>query len=102
MDISVLWAAILDSLEFDVLAQTVTISAHVEGAHPSSHVLRVDQVRLLRYSNSIPGPWTYAEITECRVTRVAELVTAELILWAEECRLEVSGADVTFDGVVVP
>jgi len=102
MDIAILWAAILDSIDFDVVEQSVTILAHVEGAQPSRHVLQVGNVSLVRYSNSIPGPWEYAEITECRVTRSGALATLALILWAEECQLEVTGASVTFDGVTVP
>ena len=102
MDISVLWAAILDSLEFDVVAQSITIRAHVEGGSPSEHVMRVTDVRSLEFTNSIPGPWNYAEITECRVHRVGEGAKVELILWAEECKLEIVGLAATFDGVAVP
>lgn len=102
MDISILWAAILDEVAFNVVKQSVTIRAHVEGSSPSDHVLRVADVSVLRFTNSIPGPWNYAEITECRVNRVGGVVEVELVLWADECRLEISGSQATFDGVGVP
>ena len=102
VDIGILWAAILDSLEVDLLDQSVTVRAHVEGPSPSKHVLRITDVRSLHFTNSIPGPWNYAEITECRVNTAGEGVKAELILWADECRLEVLGFQATFDGVGVP
>ena len=42
----------------------------------------------LRFTNSIPDPWAYAEVTEVHASESVEgKWKIELVLWSEDCEL---------------
>ena len=96
-----LWGAILDAVSFDVASQTVTLDLRVpKGDQETTHTLVAHGVHELRFTNTIPGPWTYAELTEIHAEALANdglMITA--MIWSEESRLVIVADAITLNGV---
>jgi hypothetical protein len=77
----------LHPLQIDVL----------DGGTRTKYNLVCAGVSELRFTNSIPDPWTYAEVTEVHASqKAAGKWAVELLLWSNDCELVV-----TCDGLTV-
>src|SRR3979411_209290 len=95
-----LWGGVLDDVTLDVPHQTATLAISVTHSGRSvRHVLCLGDILELRFFNSIPGLWDYAEITEIHFRRdVSTKVWAfEFLLWSE-AGLSGRCSSVTLDG----
>jgi hypothetical protein len=95
-----MWGAVLDGIKFDVVAQSLVITFQVtDHSRVSHHRLDFEELSELRFSNAIPGPWNYAELTEFHVDRAASgTIQVEIVLWSEDARLVASARSVELDG----
>jgi len=101
--LDVLWGSTLRNIRLDLVRLEVELTIDVphEGSAADRHMLTVAGLGSLAFENSIPDPWTYAEVTEARAVRNGELIALELILWSEEAQLRVSGRRAWLDGVEI-
>ena len=95
-----LWGAIIDQFDVDLGSQTVVLVGRVtDGPDAVTHRLELREVSELRFRNSIPGPWDYAEITEVHLARSASGgISIELVLWSNDAGISVSAGSAIFDG----
>jgi hypothetical protein len=95
-----IWGAVLDAVEFDIIAQSLAITCHVTaGSHVDHHRLKFKELSELRFFNAIPGPWKYAELTEIHVNRTASGATqVEIVFWSEDSCLVAGARSVELDG----
>ena len=82
-----LWGGRLTRLVFDPVTHVCDMSVVItlqDGDHYYS--LRCDSVSELRFLNSIPEPWDYAEVTEVYVTSnpATDEKLVEITLWSED------------------
>lgn len=95
-----LWASTVDRCYLDLATQRLrfdlTLVDSVTGS--ASHVLEFTEVSDMRFVNSIPSPWNYAEATEIRATVSNDEVVATMIFWSEDAQLRVTCKSVQLDG----
>jgi len=96
-----LWGGILDSLLLDIAHQTATLVVRVPiGEHETSHRLEVRGIHDFRFANAIPGPWSYAELTEIRMdTLPTDRMRLAVMLWSEQASLIMEADAAMLDGV---
>ncbi|MFT3887733.1 MAG: hypothetical protein QM713_06175 [Arachnia sp.] len=84
-----LWGGQLASVRFEPVAHRLVLQIDVvDGDVTTSYDLVCSGVSGLHFTNSIPEPWTYAEVTEVHARQAtAGQWTVELILWSEDCKL---------------
>ena len=95
-----LWGASLEQVDLDIASQRLTIKCRVEdNGRVTHHELRFKEISELRFFNSIPGPWNYAELTEIHATKsAAGTVRTEMIIWSESAELVIVATSVEIDG----
>lgn len=84
-----LWGGQLTAVGFDPVVHRLTLQVDVvEGGERAIYDLACTGVSDLRFTNSIPTPWSYAEVTEVHTSKTtAGKWMVELILWSEGCEL---------------
>ncbi|MFT3874090.1 MAG: hypothetical protein QM714_15845 [Nocardioides sp.] len=84
-----LWGGQLKAVGFDPVVHSLTLQIDViDGGVSTTYDLECSGVSGLRFTNSIPDPWTYAEVTEVHTGQTtAGQWTVELVLWSEDCEL---------------
>lgn len=84
-----LWGGRLEAVAFDPVTHRLTLEVHVlESGVTSVYELACLRVSALRFDNSIPLPWDYAEVTEVHASRAASGDwVVELMLWSEDAGL---------------
>lgn len=101
-----LWGGQLVEVGFNPVSHVCTLRVHAL-LHGRTYVYDVvcEGVTELRFHNSIPEPWTYAELTEAHVAIESEELALDLILWSEDSGLVIKGSSIevalieTQDGV---
>ena len=95
-----LWGATLEQVDLDIASQRLTIKCRVEdNGRVTRHELRFKEISEFRFSNSIPGPWNYAELTEIHAAKsAAGTVRTEMIIWSESAELVIVATSVEIDG----
>jgi hypothetical protein len=95
-----LWGAVLDQFDVDLISQTVVLIGRVTtGSDAVIHRLELRDVSELRFRNSIPGPWDYAEITEAHLARSGTGgISIDLVLWSDDAGISVNAGSAIFDG----
>lgn len=90
-----LWGGQLVDVGFDPVTHVCTLRVHVL-LYGTNYVYDVvcQGVTELRFHNSIPEPWTYAELTEAHVAIESEELVLELILWSEDSELVIKGSSI--------
>lgn len=98
-----LWGGILDRLSVDITHQSLGLDIRVvHGGSEETHRLDLHGVSDLRFSNSIPSPWDYAELTEIHAGPLpGGRIHLEMIFWSEDARLAVDADTATIDGTPV-
>ncbi|UJP39782.1 hypothetical protein [Cellulomonas palmilytica] len=84
-----LWGGRLTAVAFDPVVHELTLQVEVldEGVTTAYDVV-CPGVSDLRFANSIPEPWSYAEVTEIHVTQTTSgRCAVELLLWSEDSEL---------------
>jgi hypothetical protein len=84
-----LWGGRLTEINFDPVGHSLTLHINVfERFSQVAHELVCVGVSEFRFNNSIPLPWSYAEVTEVNMgrTTVGRCVL-EVVLWSEDCEL---------------
>lgn len=97
-----LWGGSVVRLSVELATQLVDIRVHViDSGVETHHDLRLTGMREFRFTNSIPGPWNYVELTELHASfdAQADAWRIEALLWSEEATLTVVCAEVRLDGV---
>lgn len=93
-----LWGGQLSALTFDPVTHRLLLEVTVLDAGTTSVFdVAFRGVTNLRFSNAIPLPWAYAEVTEVHASRVSTGAwTVEIVLWSEDAELvvECAGFDV--------
>jgi hypothetical protein len=90
-----LWGGQLVAVSLEPVAHSVRFDVVVpSGNDLDAYRLTCREVSSFSFSNSIPLPWTYAEVTEIYVGRgaVAPLLV-EMILWSEDCVIQIECGD---------
>jgi hypothetical protein len=63
------------------------------------HTLELRDVSELRWHNSIPGPWNYAEVTEVHVRPADnDSRNVSIMLWSEDAGLSMTAKSILLDG----
>ena len=85
----VLWGGRLTALAFDPAIHMLTLNVEVlDGGTETSYEMVCAGVSELRFSNSIPEPWSYAEVTEIHLNETTSgRCTVEVLLWSEASEL---------------
>lgn len=85
----ILWGGQLKAVGFDPVVHSLTLQVDVfDGSASAIYYLVCSGVSGLRYKNTIPDPWTYAEVTEVHTSQTtAEQWTVEVVMWSEDCEL---------------
>ena len=94
-----LWGGQLMAFGFDPVTHCLTLQIDVldRGARTNNYLV-CSGVSEFRFTNSIPDPWTYAEVTEAHTSQTpAGKWTVELLLWSEDCELVVTCDALTMD-----
>lgn len=81
-----LWGGQLNAVAFDPVSHRLTLLVDVlESGVTTAYDLTCDGVSALRFGNSIPLPWTYAEVTEVHASQTASGDwVIELLLWSDD------------------
>lgn len=87
-----LWGGQLKAVGFDPVVHRLTLQVSiVDGGAEATYDLVCSGVSDLRFTNSIPAPWSYAEVTEIHTSKTtAGKWVVEVILWSEDCELACS------------
>jgi hypothetical protein len=95
-----LWGTALESIEFDIEQLSITaVIKRLANGEETSHRLEFRDVADWHFFNSIPTPWTYAELTEVyENTSHADGRHIELTLWDEAAQIIVQAKSVILDG----
>lgn len=90
-----LWGGVLDSVELDLVRGEAVLAAHiVEEGSTASVSIRCHGLSEVSFTNTVPWPWNYAEITEVYARRVSAGVRLELTLWVDETTLAVTAEEI--------
>jgi hypothetical protein len=84
-----LWGGQLKAVTFDPVSHRLALQVDVlESGVTTAYDLTCNGVSALRFDNSIPLPWTYAEVTEVHASRTTSGDwVLELTLWSEDAEL---------------
>jgi len=84
-----LWGGQLKAVTFDPVSHRLVLQVDVfESGVTTVYDLTCKRVSALRFDNSIPLPWTYAEVTEVHASQAASGDwLLELMLWSEDAEL---------------
>ena len=84
-----LWGGQLKAVGFDPVVHSLTLQIEViDGGARTTYDLACSGVSDMRFANSIPDPWSYAEVTEVHTSRTtAAKWIIEVVLWSEDCEL---------------
>lgn len=95
-----LWGGILDAVSLDIGRQVAFIDVRVvQEGREAVHHLEVRGADQFRFSSTIPGPWTYAELTEIGIDRLAEgRFRVSMMIWSEQAGIVIEGTAVVLDG----
>jgi hypothetical protein len=98
-----LWGGIIVGFSFDVVSHEIMILVEIiDGSEREKHRLHFTQVSEARFFNSIPEPWSYADLTEIHSdTTLDGSVLTEIVLWTEEAGLSIRSKEVILDGKIV-
>lgn len=79
----------LKAVTFDPVGHRLALHIDVlDSGVTTGYDLTCNGVSALRFDNSIPLPWTYAEVTEVRASQTATGDwLLELVLWSEDAEL---------------
>lgn len=92
-----LWGGQLTGVQFDPVRHEcqLAVTATVSGQR-SRFVVSCRGVLELRFHNTIPEPWTYAEVTEVHhgVDEATGQELLEVLLWSEDAGLSIRCASV--------
>jgi hypothetical protein len=84
-----LWGGQLKAVAFDPVVHRLALQIEVidRGLRPA-YDLECSGVMELRFTNAIPEPWSYAEVTEVHTSQTAAgKCMVEVVLWSEDCVL---------------
>lgn len=84
-----LWDGQLRAVSFEPVVHRLALEVEVVdmGAR-TTYDLVCSGVSELRFANSIPDPWSYAEVTEVHTSQTAAgKWMVEVVLWSEDCEL---------------
>lgn len=95
-----LWGSTLETCSFDLASQRLSLGIRIIDSSAPAGLRQVDFLRVteLHFSNSIPSPWEYAEVTEIRARMVGKQISAVLTLWSEDAQLRVVCEQLLLDG----
>jgi len=95
-----LWGAMLDRADLDVVRQVLVLTIRVtSSAGNTVHTLECSGLLELRFFNSIPSPWEYAEVTEIHASATPSGAhQIDIVLWSEEAGLVVIAETIRLDG----
>jgi len=84
-----LWGGHLKAVDFDPVVHRLTLQIDViESGMRTSYDLACSGVSAMRFTNAIPDPWSYAEVTEIHTSHtIDEKWMVEVVLWSEACEL---------------
>lgn len=84
-----LWGGQLSAVSLDPIVHSLALVIDVvEGGARTTYDLVCSGVSELRFTNSLPDPWSYAEVTEVHTSRTAAgKRMVEMVLWSEDCEL---------------
>ena len=84
-----LWGGQLKAVDFDPVAHRLTLQIDVvDGGAQMTYDLVCSGVSDMQFTNSIPDPWSYAEVTEVHTSQTtAEKWRVEVVRWSEGCEL---------------
>lgn len=85
-----LWGGSLTAVTFDPVGHQLALRVEVlMSGVATAYEVTCSEVSAFRFANSIPLPWTYAEVTEAHARRAASGDwVLELMLWSD-------GAEIT-------
>ena len=84
----VLWGGILTAVELDPVAWRLTANVVVTNGQSSTRYrMLLEEVRSLRVDRIVPLPWEYAELTEVHVSKAADGLTVDLVMWEDDTGL---------------
>jgi hypothetical protein len=95
-----LWGAVIDDVGIDLVKQMVSIVCHVtSGNQRFNHRLQCLGVLHFRFFNSIPGPWSYAELTEIHTIKTPSGgLQLEITIWSEDAGITIIADRIELDG----
>jgi hypothetical protein len=84
-----LWGGTLTAVTFDPVAHRLALRVEVlTSGVPTAYEVTCNEVSTFRFANSIPLPWTYAEVTEAHARRdTSGRWVLELMLWSEDAEI---------------
>jgi hypothetical protein len=102
LQIPPLWGGTLENVEIDLLRQKVTLQVYVPNstATPaeSRHRIEIDDVSDFRWFSTIPGPWSYAELSEIHVSKFGfDGILLEIMLWSEDAGISIAAKSARLD-----
>lgn len=96
-----LWGGILNSFAFNPVNQECVLEISiVDHSGTTAHALRCTGVTEMRFFSDIPGPWSYAEVTEVAAAfdEATRCWRIEFMLWSEDAGLVLRCTHVSLDG----
>jgi hypothetical protein len=91
-----LWGGTLSSFHMDLRSQSAELRIEVlDGDVLSRYRVAVMEVSDLSFRNAIPGPWSYVEVTEARLSPAPDGARLELVLWSEDAVLSIDAKVIT-------
>ena len=99
--INQLWGGSLTHFALDPITQRGELRIRVlDDGVTKDHIVTCSDVVDCRFSSNIPGPWSYAEVTqvEAAYDHAAALWLIEFMLWSEEAGISIRSSDISING----
>ncbi|BCW86096.1 hypothetical protein IG195_08975 [Arthrobacter sp. TES] len=103
--INAMWGGILTRLALDPVIQTCELRVEVvEAEGVSTHDVVCRHIVDCHFYSSIPGPWSYAEVTqvEAAYDHASALWAIEFMLWSEEAGISIKSPEILINGELIP